>query len=291
MIPVFYTVLFFLKAVFTPGLDRIDHKRVHLIHVNKHKIAHLDSLIDESSALARVPDSSDCILTLNDSGGKPEVFAVTGHGALLHTYPIPFAKNKDWEELIYIEDTINHQSHIVIGDVGNNSNKKNELSLYDYSITKDSIVQHVFYYEDRMAFQPSKENMNYDCEAFFKKDSAYYFISKNRSKGPVKIYQLIQDTIYHKAVIVQKILLKGMVTACSVLSSQNKNKDDKLVVLTYGRIYLFYIYPTDFAVKLIPYGVIPFPGCGQAEGITWLNEKELLMSNEKGNLFRILIKR
>ena len=82
-----------------------------------------------------------------------------------------------------------------------------------------------------------------------------------------------------------------MVTACSFLPATNKNEQDKLAVLTYGRIYLFKVVPTGIALKLIPYGVIPFPGCGQAEGITWLNEKELLMSNEKGNLFKIKIKR
>ena len=291
MIPIFYTISFFLQAMFTPGAHRIDDRHIHVVHTSKHKIAKLDTLINESSGLAKVKDSSNCILTLNDSGGKPEIFAVTDQGTLIRTYPIPLAQNKDWEELIYSKDAISNDDHIIIGDVGNNSNKRKELHLYDYSIQKNATIQHDFYYEDQMAFAPSKDNMNYDCEAFFKKDSSYYFISKNRSKGPVKIYQLNQDTASHQAFIVQKTRFKGMVTACSFLPATNKNEQDKLAVLTYGRIYLFKVVPTGIALKLIPYGVIPFPGCGQAEGITWLNEKELLMSNEKGNLFKIKIKR
>ncbi|MBC7451927.1 MAG: hypothetical protein H7259_10595 [Cytophagales bacterium] len=284
-----YSVAFFLQALLTPGSHRVDGKYIHRVPSHKEKIAVLDPVINESSGLTYVSDSSNYFLTLNDSGGKPEVYAINDKGVLIQTFPIKDARNYDWEEVANYTDTLK-QLHILIGDIGNNKNQRRDLCIYDYIIASDHTLKHRFAYEDQTSFPPSEDSMNYDCEAFFRRDSSYYVISKNRSKGDVKLYRLSQDTTAHTAVIIQGIRFKGMVTACSHYTDPI-SKEEQLAVLTYGRLFFFHIKTNGDSIVLIPIGLRSFPAAGQTEGICWVNAKELLMTNEKGKLFRIRIKR
>jgi|GEM_PF-1014294 len=289
LLSLFYSIVFFLQAVFTPGANRIDKKHVKVIPAKITQIAFLDSVINESSTLVKPNKDFDLFFTLNDSGGKPEVFAINDNGKLIDTKVIPGAKNADWEEIVYYQDSLQNP-HIVIGDMGNNRNQRKNLCLYDYDVATDATVKKMFSYQDQYLFPPSKDSSNYDCEAFFRRDSSYYFISKNRGKGSVKLYQLSQDTTAHIAVVKQRLLFKGMVTACS-LYKDDKTNTEKLAVLLYGRIFLFAIHDSTSGITLKPYGVVKFPSCGQSEGICWYSSTELRATNEKGKLFKIVLKR
>ena len=249
----------------------------------------MDSMICESSTLAKPEQDLDLYYTLNDSGSDADIFAINEQGKLIDSKRIPDAKNKDWEELICYKDSLQNQ-HIVIGDIGNNRNQRKDLCLYNYDVNKDQTIKHTYRYEDQFQFPPIKDSMNFDCEAFFTRDSSYYFISKNRGVPSVKIYRLSQDTSAHVAAVEQRLRFKGMVNACSVFHDKASSTEN-LAMLLYGRIFLFHILESPTGIHLQPYGVIKFPSAGQSEGICWYNNNELRATNERGKLFKIVIKK
>jgi hypothetical protein len=289
LLSLFYSIAFFLHAVLTPGLNKVDGIRVKTIRANIQRIAIMDTVICESSALVKPDPDFDIYYTLNDSGSKPKVFAVNERGELLDSMTIPNATNKDWEELLFYKDDFQNP-HLVIGDIGNNRNIRKDLCIYNYDVNTNTTSKHTFAYTDQRAFPPSEDSMDFDCEAFFIRGSSYFFISKNRGKGPVKIYQLSRDTSEHKATIIQRLSFKGMVTGCAVFSNTALQRE-QVAVLLYGRIFLFELIESPLGMNLSPYGVIKFPGSGQSEGICWFNEKELRVTNEKGKLFKISLKK
>jgi len=288
LLSLFYSIAFFLQAVLMPGANKIDGKHVKTLHARIHKIAQMDSVICESSALVKPDSIFDIYYTLNDSGGKSEVFAINGKGELLDAKTIPNSCNRDWESLVFYKDSLQNP-HLVIGDMGNNASQRNDLCLYDYDAHTNQTIKHTFVYEDQQLTIHTPESKNYDCEAFFMQDSSDYLFSKNWSKGSVRLYQLAQDTAVHNAIVVQKIRMKGMITDCSFHFSTHRNRKE-LAVLLYGRIFLFEIKQGSSAIELMPLGVIKFPTGGQTEGICWYGENELRVSNEKGKLFKIRIK-
>ncbi|MGN6648175.1 MAG: hypothetical protein ACTHJT_16745 [Cytophaga sp.] len=289
LLSLFYAIAFFLQSILTPGANKIDGKHVKIIHARITRIAFMDSVICESSALAKPEKDLDLYYTLNDSGSDAEIFAINGQGTLLDTKKIPDAKNRDWEELVCYKDSLQNQ-HIVIGDIGNNRNQRKDLCLYNYDVNKNQTIKHTYHYEDQVQFPPAKDSMNFDCEAFFRRDSSYYFISKNRGVHSVKIYRLAQDTTAHTATVQQRLQFKGMVNACSVFQDKS-SRTENLAMLLYGRIFLFHILETPTGIQLQSYGVIKFPSAGQSEGICWYNKNELRATNERGKLFKIVIKK
>lgn len=288
LLSLFYSVAFFLQALLTPGANKIDGKHVKTIPAKIKRVAYIDTTICECSALVKPDPDFDIYYTLNDSGCKPEVFAINEKGELLDKKTIPNSTNKDWEELLFYKDSLRHP-HLVIGDIGNNYNHRKNLCLYNYDVTTNTTSKHAFSYADQHQFPPVEDSLNFDCEAFFIRDSSYYFISKNRGKGPVKLYQLSQDTAAHTANVIQKLSFKGMVTGCSTFNDAAGK--EKIAVVLYGRIFLFEITQSASGIHLNPYGVIKFPGSGQSEGICWFNEKELRVTNEKGKLFKVVLKK
>ncbi len=289
LLSLFYALVFFLQSILTPGANKINGKHVKVIHAKITRMAFMDTVICESSTLVKPENDLDLYYTLNDSGSDAEIFAINEQGTLLDSKKIPGAKNKDWEEMICYKDSLQNQ-HIVIGDIGNNRNLRKDLRLYDYDVNKDQTITHTYHYEDQFQFPPVKDSMNFDCEAFFRRDSSYYFISKNRGVPSVKIYKLPQDTAAHLATLQQRLQFKGMVNACSVFQDKTSSTEN-LAMLLYGRIFLFHILEKPTGIFLQPYGVIKFPSAGQSEGICWYSKNELRATNERGKLFKIVIKK
>lgn len=288
VLSLFYSIVFFFQSILTPGANRVDGKHVQAVHAKITRAAFMDTIICESSALVKPDTDFDLYYSLNDSGSKPQIFAFTETGKLIDSMTIPNATNKDWEELVYYKDTLQNP-FFVIGDIGNNKNKRKDLCLYEYDVIKTTTIKHSFSYIDQTSFPPVEDSMNFDCEAFFRRDSSYYFISKNRGVDIIKLYQLSQDTSAHIAHIKQTIRFKGMVTACSVFTDPSTHTE-KISILIYGRIFLFNIVDSKDGIRLDPYGVIKFPSGAQSEGIAWHSQHELRATNERGKLFKIALK-
>lgn len=85
--------------------------------------------INESSGLVNSRCNSNVFWTHNDSGGKEFIFAITEKGEKLGTWKVTGAKNNDWEDIAAIKDK-SGKCFLYLGDIGNNNDKKNTLTVY-----------------------------------------------------------------------------------------------------------------------------------------------------------------
>jgi hypothetical protein len=274
------TALLYFKSLLCPCTMEKENpvaEKKPIYHIKK--IGELPERIDESSAIIITDTSSPSInfLTLNDHGGKPELYHVFNESKKwsYNSWNIKNANNFDWEELARDD-----QGNIYIGDFGNNYNSRKNLRIYivnsSDSLRTDSIS---FSFEDQNLFPPAKDDKNFDCESFFWYDHKLYLFSKNRDKGSVKVYQLPDQPGSYKAKLISSLNLKGMITSADL------SPDKKMVVLlSYGRIY-FFKFREGAVPQFQPFFCRKFPRGGQSEAICFINNNDLLITNEGRKIF------
>ncbi|MGI9544707.1 MAG: hypothetical protein ACR2MX_15705 [Cyclobacteriaceae bacterium] len=237
------------------------------------KIGRLPKTLLENSAL-EIADSGE-YWTLQDSGGAPLLFRVNGTGELLDTLMIPGLINKDWEELA--QDSI---GHLFIGDIGNNLNQRKDLGIYKLHLPSNNIGLLKIQYEDQTLFPPKREEMNYDCEAYFWLDGKLHLFSKNRGIKKVKHYEVPDQPGTYSLSAKDELTLKGKITAADV------SPDGQLMaLLSYGKMWLFKIENvSDLWSK--PFKCVKV-NRGQTEGLVFVNNTDILISNETGGLYLV----
>lgn len=259
------------------------------------RIARMPQVVNEGSGLVKTR-RKETLFTLNDGGNKPELYEVDLQGNLLTTLPIPNAKNIDWEDL-----TQDIEDNLYIGDFGNNANNRKDLVIYKINKlqlinkvevfeksknidneTLEAIQKINFHYATQDTF-PAR-NPIFDCEAFFWHRDSLYLFSKNRGNDHlVRMYALPAHAGNYVAIPKDSIYIKTMVTGAA-LSPNGQT----FALLTYGKVFLFGVSagsidfrrPT-FCIKLAK---------KQAEAITFLNDSDLLVSNEQREIFRLRLK-
>ncbi|MEM9361129.1 MAG: hypothetical protein AAGA43_00770 [Bacteroidota bacterium] len=145
-------------------------------------LGNLPLSIDESSGIENGENYT--IWTFNDSGGRQELYQCDTTGKLVRTLKIKNAANDDWEDI-----TQDDEGHFYIGNFGNNSNKRKELSLFKIKIPQQqnesidfvSAEKISFRFEDQTEFPPPKNQMNFDCEAVFWFNKRLYLFTKHRT--------------------------------------------------------------------------------------------------------------
>lgn len=241
------------------------------------KTIKLPTVVNESSGLVRSAKDST-FWTLNDGGGKTEIYEINKKGKLLNTLPIPNTKNQDWEEI-----TRDEKGNLFIGDFGNNENARKDLIIYKFPENQPKNLEKIkFHYADQKAFPPNKKDQNFDCEAFFALGDSLYLFSKNRGDKSVKLYAMPSRAGDYTLVPQEKIFIKTMVTGAAI-SPNNKI----FALLTYGKVFLFYIgnKGVNFEKPLL---CIKFAH-KQTEGITFLTDEIMMISNEQGEMFEVKI--
>ncbi|MPR34189.1 hypothetical protein [Salmonirosea aquatica] len=240
------------------------------------KIGRLPSIANESSGLAR-DEHHHSLWVHNDSGGKPELYEMDYSGKLLSTRQVPDAINVDWEDLAQSPD-----GTLFVGDIGNNANKRRDLRIYSFSPATNTTASITFRYADQHSFPPSADSLSFDCEAFFFYNNKLYLFSKNRSKTDqfVKLYELPAQPGDYLASVQDSIFINSQVTAADVNPSGTS-----FALLTYGKILLFGIEngQIDFAH---PQECIKI-GKKQEEALVFVNDTDLVMTNEQGTLYSI----
>ncbi|SDL10027.1 hypothetical protein SAMN05421823_104375 [Catalinimonas alkaloidigena] len=236
------------------------------------RIGRLAPEIPESSGLAVWNDS--LLLTHNDSGNGPDLFVISHTGALQDRFALE-VPNKDWEEL-----TRDTRGRTYVGDTGNNRNQRQDLAIHVLDEATRTLQGSIrFRYPDQTAFPPPGDSLNFDCEAFFAWQDSLYLFSKNRGKGPVKLYRLPQTPGEYVAELVDTHPIKGLITAADVSPD-----GQRFALLSYGMIYLF-----DIAHGTInfdqPRQCLRFPNAGQSESLVFLTPTDFLVGNEQGRLF------
>jgi hypothetical protein len=86
--------------------------------------------IKESSGIAASRNNADQFWTHNDSGDGPFIYAIDREGKHRGVWRVAGASARDWEDIAVGPGPNEGQSYIYIGDIGDNSESRNEIVVY-----------------------------------------------------------------------------------------------------------------------------------------------------------------
>jgi hypothetical protein len=248
--------------------------------------------ITESSGLVASRTYEGVFWTHNDSGDTPRIFAINRLGELLVEVTVLGAHHQDWED-IAIDDT----GHLFLGDIGNNRNKRLDLTVYRVpepdprSDTRSVQVDRTLPF--RYANQVIGSSLpNFDAEALIWHAGAIYLFTKHRADTQSQLYRLEDRAGLNEQILQPLGTLElsapdrdpdlAQVTAADISADGRR-----IALLTYGAIHLFELE-----------GVTPWPltqirripldpkEAQQAESIAW-DGTALWFGNEQQWLFRL----
>jgi len=193
--------------------------------------------LSETSGLVAFTDST--FLTINDSGNKAAVYQINTAGQVVNITTFSTAKNFDWEEI-----QIDAQGFVYVGDIGNNSHSRNQLTIYKFhqdKIGKDSVATEEihFYYEDQLTFPPPITHKNFDSEAFLVRGDSLFVFSKDWSQpftGNSKLYYVPNKPGRHTALLVNKFHTNDVANFRDAVTGVCWFGDE-ILLLTYSGIY------------------------------------------------------
>jgi len=178
--------------------------------------------IEESSGLALY---NARLWTINDSGGLPVLYGFdTISGDIVQRITIVGATNVDWESLA------DDDEYIYIGDFGNNSGTRDDLSIYrilktnfpdqgDGNVSSEKIT---FSYSDYSSDKITDRNHNFDCEAFLATGNWLFLFSKNRGDQQSKLYRLPKQPGDYVAELMTSFNTAGLITGADLNSANNE---------------------------------------------------------------------
>ena len=240
------------------------------------RLTDLPAVLNESSGL--VVREGSRFWSINDSGGEPVVYGFDAQGQLTDSVRLPGSSNVDWETLTF--DRTNER--LFVGDVGNNSQARQDLAIYFMDWTGDTLAGPVhtlrFAYPDQQQF-PAADN--FDCEGMVYAGDSLYLFSKNRQLGPngfTKLYRLPVDTGFHVATLIDSFLTQFPITGASLSPDE-----EQVALLSYGSLFLL----RDFSGRQFHRGTlirigIPF---SQTEAIDFWGTDSLYFTDEQGGLY------
>lgn len=158
--------------------------------------------ISESSGLAASRCHPNVFWTHNDSGHKNEIFALDEKGKSLGKWTVSGAKNTDWEDISVFKDA-NGECFIYIGDIGNNSRRRSELTIYRVKEPKISEGKST---ETAQEIKVSYPEFRHDAETLMVHPvSGDIYILSKRLSGASAVYKLKSDFDLTKTNTLEKI--------------------------------------------------------------------------------------
>lgn len=149
----------------------------------------LNSDLRESSGLILM---NDLLWSHNDSGDNALIYNISENSPEIYkTAAITNANNSDWE------DIAQDNSHLYIGDFGNNSGEREDLSIYKIpkaNLPEDTEAEIIkFIFSDQTVFENTSSMHNFDCEAIIATEEHLYLFSKNHLDQQTKLYKLPKE--------------------------------------------------------------------------------------------------
>ena len=206
------------------------------------KIELQEKQVTESSGLAISTRDPNVIWTHNDSGDTARLFAFDRTtGKLKTTLEISNAKAVDWEDLCSFER--DGESWLAIGDVGDNSLRRQSVSIYvvkEPKISKTNNTPLSCRYDSRLEFSYEGGPINCEALAYDPQKDAFLLISKEIFRAryfelsrEVEQANANQSTADLPQAKHRQTLIQPMVTAADI------SRDGKrLVVANYGSGFL-----------------------------------------------------
>ncbi|MFC5190206.1 hypothetical protein ACFPIK_00400 [Algoriphagus aquatilis] len=241
----------------------------------------------ETSGLAWVQGK---LFSINDGGNAAEIYELNPQtGALLRTITVEGVSNIDWEDLAV------SQTHVFVGDFGNNLGNRKDLRILKISIadlisqTKVQPQLIEFSFSDQSQFSFTANSHNFDCEAMVFANGKIHLFSKNWTDSKTKHYTLSSDAGKHSAALIGEWDTQGLITGADV-TSDGKH----LVLIGYenkgisSRAFVWGIPNFNGNTIASSKGYQFFLGSpislGQTEGITFTGTLETKISGESLSL-------
>ncbi len=125
------------------------------------------------------------------------------------------AENIDWEDITESE------THVFVGDFGNNSGNRTDLKIYRFDKSdlsgSNALVETIeFTFADQTEFDHNNNAHNFDCEAMFFADDSLHLFSKNWLDGQTKHYVLSVEPGVQEAQVKEVFNATGLVTAADI---------------------------------------------------------------------------
>ena len=233
------------------------------------------TVLEESSALAF---KDDLVWTLNDSGNKAVLYAVSLQGQVVAEVPIRNARNIDWESLAQ------DKSHFFVADTGNNLNSRDSFRIYripkprldSKDITAELIsIRYAGYESGNMA------SHNFDAEALAVRGAELWLFSKNRGNGNSDLYRLPKLPGNYLIESTQSLPTQSLVTAADI-----HPETSELVLVSSRRegpgfqSLIWFAPTTDEGVDWDRHQSAEILPSDQWEAVVWLDETEVLLSHE-----------
>lgn len=239
-----------------------------------HTAGSIKQVVPESSGLARSANNQN-YYSFGDDGNPPTLFEITGTGQLVRTISVP-TTNHDWESL-----SRDNSGTYYIGDCGNNNNDRRDLKIYTFRPDAPKQVGTInFAYPDQTEFPPKKKQRNFDCEASLWHDGQVYLFTKDRAlETTSKVYTVPDQPGTYTAKLVTQIAIPGEVTDAALRADGHR-----LVLLGRGELFILDGNSWTEILHATP-RQIALTGAGQTEGATFKDDRTLLITTEKGDLY------
>lgn len=261
--------------------------------------------LDEMSGIVASIQYDDVYWVHNDSGDSARIFAMRGDGTVIvpdghdpdqvfEGITVEGALNRDWETIAIDGDLL------YIGDVGNNANARQNLTVYvvkepnpNTDVSVEVLSDIPIRYPDQQEF-PAPVRM-FDCEAMFVKDGYLYLITKHRlgaTQLPANsgtVYRVRLDDPEHRVERLQMADFGGWVTAADI-SPDGRT----FAVLSHAPVASIWLFEWGSGDSPIPAQGrrLILLGARQAEAICFTRDgRYLLITNEQRDLFRVAVSR
>ncbi|MEM6966500.1 MAG: T9SS type A sorting domain-containing protein [Bacteroidota bacterium] len=177
------------------------------------EIAILPDQVLETSGLAFFDNQ---LWTHNDAGNEDKIYQLdTMTGTILNTVIIANSENTDWEDLAQ-DDT-----HLYLGDFGNNSGSRTDLTIYKFpksqlasGIATAEVIE--FSYADQTDFTVNNNMNDYDCEAFFFYNDSLHLFSKNWVNQETRHYVVPTNAGSYVAEVRETFNVQGLITGADI---------------------------------------------------------------------------
>jgi hypothetical protein len=244
----------------------------------------------EISGLIASRQWPDLFWVHNDSGDETRIYPVGRDGKLKKSARTADAPgvlvagviNSDWEDI-----AVDASGHVIIADVGNNSNGRRDLALH-YVIEPEPTVGFAgllksiyFRYPEQKSWPAARDDFNYDSEGIFTKGDTVYVITKRRSDSLTRLYRLDDP----KPGVVNNLTPLGYFDVKGRTTASDASPDGRrLVITTYDAIWLFEAKTPggdDWFEGSIWW--LPFTGAPGAEAVCFDGPDTILIGAEEGN--------
>lgn len=254
----------------------------------------LPAEIREASGVTRSARDPSMLWVHGDSGTPATVYAIDGQSQILARVRLEGVDNHDWEDITIAN------GKLVVGDIGNNSQARQDLELFVFDEPDprggdqvvDTITKIPWRFGDQAQFPAAREN--FDAEALFWARDQLFLLSKHRADTQTTLYAV--GPVDAPAKAPAKALTPaeffdvggadkkygGMVTAAEATPD-----GQRLAVLTYHALFVFPLAATGPLLAQTPTRVeFDMSVLGQCEAVTWDGDTVVVI-NEDGRVFRI----